>query len=89
MRKKGKDRPRSGSDGKAVLNLQPKISMMSDHTLKLLKEIGELKVFTEIDPSESTQTKNKHWDIADALVNPQAARSGATTNVSVRVPPTT
>ena len=57
--------------------LQPKVSMMSDHTLKLLKEIGELKSFTEVDPSEINL--NKFSDFIMALENPQAATANAKT----------
>lgn len=56
-------------------HLKPKVTMMSDHTLKLLKEIGELKSFTEVDPSEINL--NKFSDFIMALENPQAATSNA------------
>lgn len=72
-----------GADGKPGFDLQPKISLMSDHTLKLLQEIGELKVFTQADPSDAKQKINKHLDILLALENPQAALSGGTTNAEV------
>lgn len=68
----------SSNDGGPPEHMQPKISMMSDHTLKLLKEIGELKSFTEIDPSEINL--NKYSDFIMALENPQAA----TNNVKTR-----
>ena len=65
----------TSSDGK---NLNPKISMMSDHTLKLLQEIGELKVFTQVNPTESKQVLNKHMDLLKALENPQAVMQQTT-----------
>lgn len=71
-------------DESTPVHMQPKISMMSDHTLKLLKEIGELKAFTEIDPAESKQKMNKHLDILMALENPQAAMSGGTATAKTR-----
>ncbi|XP_046865003.1 uncharacterized protein LOC124459582 [Xenia sp. Carnegie-2017] len=59
----------------AGVNLQPKVSMMADHTLKLLREIGELKTFTEIDPTDVNL--NKFSDFIMALENPQAAVNNA------------
>ena len=62
--------PKGSAEGSVPLHLQPKVSMMSDHTLKLLKEIGELKSFTEIDPAEINL--NQFSDFIMALENPQA-----------------
>lgn len=59
----------------ACVNLQPKVSMMADHTLKLLREIGELKTFTEVDPTDVNL--NKFSDFIMALENPQAAVNNA------------
>lgn len=64
-------------DDRTPEHLQPKVSMMSDHTLKLLQEIGELKSFTEVDPSEINL--NKFSDFIMALENPQAATNNAKT----------
>lgn len=52
------------------LDLQPKVGLMADHTMKLLKEIGELKTFTEIDTSDINL--NQFSDFIMALENPQA-----------------
>jgi hypothetical protein len=71
--------PKGKADGSVPLHLQPKVSMMSDHTLKLLKEIGELKSFTEIDPTEINL--NQFSDFIMALENPQA---NTTNNATTR-----
>ncbi len=69
--------PKENADASVPTQLQPKVSMMSDHTLKLLKEIGELKSFTEIDPAEINL--NQFSDFIMALENPQAATNNAKT----------
>ena len=69
--------PKGSADGSVPLHLQPKVSMMSDHTLKLLKEIGELKSFTEIDPTEINL--NQFSDFIMALENPQATANNGKT----------
>lgn len=74
----GKGNPESSVEAKT--NMNPTISMMSDHTLKLLQEIGELKVFTQVNPSESKQKMNRHLDILLALENPQSTLPGGTAN---------
>ena len=68
----------SNEDSQRNVSYQPKVSMMEDHTLKLLKEIGELKSFTEVDPAELSR-KKVDFDFIMALENPQAAANNATT----------
>lgn len=75
---KGKGSQESSVEAKTTMN--PTISMMSDHTLKLLQEIGELKVFTQVNPSESKQKMSRHLDILLALENPQSTLPAGTTN---------
>ena len=71
VRRNNSDSQKGNADGNIPVHLQPKVSMMSDHTLKLLQEIGELKSFTEIDPAEINL--NQFSDFIMALENPQAA----------------
>lgn len=71
VRRNNSDSQKGNADGNIPVYLQPKVSMMSDHTLKLLQEIGELKSFTEIDPAEINL--NQFSDFIMALENPQAA----------------
>ena len=50
--------------------LTPTIQMVNEDTLKLLREIGELKVFTTADASDRNRNLSIHHDIMLALENP-------------------
>lgn len=58
--------------------LAPTIQMVNEDTLKLLKEIGELKVFQTASNADHKKNIDLHQDIILALENPSKARSPGT-----------
>lgn len=69
-------------------SLAPTIQMVNEETLKLLQEIGELKVFQTASNADHKKHIDMHHDIILALENPTKANnavtslsSGASSNV--------
>lgn len=69
-------------------SLAPTIQMVNEETLKLLQEIGELKVFQTASSADHKKHIDIHHDIILALENPTKANdtvtslsSGASSNV--------
>lgn len=58
--------------------LAPTIQMVNEDTLKLLKEIGELKVFQTANNADHRRNIDLHQDIILALENPTKASNPVT-----------
>ena len=62
-----------GSEEKPTLT--PTIQMVNEETLKLLQEIGELRVFHTANNTDHSKNIARHQDIILALENPSKANS--------------
>lgn len=81
MGKGGSKRPSNTAEGVKTHDkstLTPTIQMVNEDTLKLLQEIGELKVFQTANNADHKKNIDLHQDIILALENPTKANCTVT-----------